>query len=70
MENGKIIQKMPTTEEIRKIVAKNLSNLPEKYRKLTNAETYPVDLSQSLTDLITQLKKKITQNEVFNLKPN
>ena len=69
MENGKIIQKMPTTEEIRNIVAKNLSNLPEKYQKLTRAETYPVDLSQSLTDLITQLKKKITQNEVLNSKP-
>ncbi len=70
MENGKIIQKMPTAEEIRNIAAKNLSNLPEKYRKLTNAETYPVDLSQSLTDLITQLKKKFTQNEVLNSKPN
>jgi nicotinate phosphoribosyltransferase len=70
MENGKIIQKMPTTEEIRKIAAKNLSKLPEKYQKLTNADTYPVDLSQSLTDLITQLKKKITQNEVLNSKTN
>jgi nicotinate phosphoribosyltransferase len=70
MENGKIIQRMPATEEIRKIAAKNLSNLPEKCQKLANAEVYSVDLSQGLTDLITQLKKKITQNEVLNLKPN
>lgn len=66
MEKGKIIQNMPTLDETRMTATKNLSNLPEKYKRLTNAPTYPVELSNKLTNLIEQLKKKITQTEVVN----
>lgn len=70
MDKGKITQNMPTLNEIRTKAANNISMLPEKYKVLTNAAVYPVELSQTLIELIEQLKKKITQNEVFNSKPD
>ncbi len=64
MENGKITKKLPALSEIRATAAENLSKLPEQYKKLTNAPTYPVELSQALKDLIKELKLKIRNTEV------
>jgi nicotinate phosphoribosyltransferase len=61
MEKGEIIYDFPSLDEIRATAAENLSKLPEKYKKLTGAPTYPVELSQDLKVLIRKLKKKLTK---------
>jgi nicotinate phosphoribosyltransferase len=66
MEKGEIIYDFPSLDEIRATAAENLSKLPEKYKKLTGAPTYPVELSQDLEVLIRKLKKKLTKTEIFN----
>jgi nicotinate phosphoribosyltransferase len=66
MEKGKIICNFPSLDEIRATASENLSKLPEKYKKLTNAPTYPVELSRDLEKLIRKLKKKLTKTEILN----
>ena len=66
MEKGKVTYKFPSLSEIRATAAKNLSLLPEKYKKLTNAPEYPVEISQDLERLIGELKEKIMKTEVLN----
>jgi nicotinate phosphoribosyltransferase len=65
MEKGEIIYDFPSLDEIRATAAESLSKLPEKYKKLTGAPTYPVELSQDLEALIRKLKKKLTKTEIF-----
>jgi len=64
MEKGEITYDLPSLDEIRAAAAKNLSKLPEKYKKLTNSPEYPVELSQDLENLIKNLKKKLTKTEM------
>jgi nicotinate phosphoribosyltransferase len=66
MDKGEIIYDFPSLGEIRATAAANLSKLPEKYKKLTNAPTYPVELSQDLEKLIRKIKKKLTKTEILN----
>src|SRR3990170_3603433 len=66
MENGEITYDLPSLDEIRATASENLSKLPEKYKKLTNAPTYPVVLSQDLENLIRKLKRKLTKTEILN----
>ena len=66
MEKGEIIYDLPSLDEIRATAAENLSKLPEKYKQLTGAPEYPVELSQDLKRLIRKLKKKIMKTEVLN----
>jgi nicotinate phosphoribosyltransferase len=58
MERGKVIHELPSLEEIREKTLKNLSKLPEKYKKLRNAPRYPVELSSGLKKLIDRLVNK------------
>ena len=64
MDKGKLTYKLPTLQEIRKTAQENLSSLPDKYRVLTDAPTYPVELSQKLQRLTEALKLQITKNEI------
>ena len=66
MEKGEIIYNLPSLDEIRATAAANLSKLPEKYKKLTNAPAYPVELSQDLEKLIRKLKRKLVKTEILN----
>ncbi|MCJ7560807.1 nicotinate phosphoribosyltransferase, partial [Candidatus Bathyarchaeota archaeon] len=66
MENGEIIYDLPSLDEIRATASENLSKLPEKYKKLTNAPTYPVELSQDLENLIRKLKRRLTKTEILD----
>jgi len=66
MENGKITRALPSLGEIRAAASENLSKLPEKYKKLTSAPAYPVELSQALEDLIKRLRRKLTKTEILN----
>jgi nicotinate phosphoribosyltransferase len=65
MENGELIQDLPSLGEIRALASENLSRLPEKYKKLTNAPAYPVELSQALEGLIRKLRRKLRRTEVL-----
>jgi nicotinate phosphoribosyltransferase len=67
MENGKIACALPSLGEIRAAASENLSKLPEKYQKLTDAPTYTVELSQTLEALIKKLRKKLTTTEILNV---
>jgi|SRR3990170_1005267 len=64
MDHGKTCIALPSLNDIRNAALQNLANLPEKYKKLTEASTYPVTLSRPLEDLIKNLKEKLIKNEV------
>ncbi|MBT0159143.1 nicotinate phosphoribosyltransferase [Candidatus Bathyarchaeota archaeon A05DMB-2] len=64
MENGKLTYSLPSLEEIRTTAAANLAKLPEKYKQLTAAPEYPVEISPNLSALIRKLRRKLTQNEI------
>ena len=66
MENGKKTRALPSLDEIRAAASGNLSKLPEKYQKLTDAPAYPVELSQALEALIKTLRRKLTKTEILN----
>jgi nicotinate phosphoribosyltransferase len=68
MENGKVTYDMPSLSDIRASAQENLSKLPEKYKKLTEAPPYPVELSPALEDMIKKLKRKLTKTEILNSK--
>jgi nicotinate phosphoribosyltransferase len=56
MENGNMTHNLPSLEVIRDNTLRNLSELPDKYKKLTNAHMYPVKLSPKLE----KIKKNLT----------
>jgi nicotinate phosphoribosyltransferase len=64
MEKGDVTYDFPSLSEIRATAAENVSRLPEKYKKVTGAPEYPVELSQELEKLIRNLKEKILKTEV------
>ncbi len=64
MEQGKLTDKLPSLEEIRVFAAENLAQLPQKFKALTNAPSYPVELSEKLQNLVEELKLKITEKEI------
>ena len=66
MEKGRAVYEFPSLNEVRSAAKENLSRLPGKYKKLTGAMAYPVELSKALEDLIERLKKKLTQTEIQN----
>jgi nicotinate phosphoribosyltransferase len=68
MEKGKLRFDPPTLKQIRETASSNLKKLPEKYRKLTDSPSYPVELSQALSELVKQLEKKIRETEILNSK--
>jgi len=66
MENGKLSYKLPSLKEIRCSAQENMFQLPAPYKELTNAPTYPVELSLKLQDLIKTLRSQLTQNEILH----
>ncbi|MDD1648764.1 MAG: hypothetical protein LUQ42_05710, partial [Methanomicrobiales archaeon] len=66
MENGKKTRALPSLTEIRAAASANLSKLPEKYKALTDAPAYPVELSHALEGLIKRLRRKLMKTEVLN----
>jgi len=66
VEKGKIVHDLPSLEEIRKRALENLSNLPNKYKKLKGAPRYPVQLSLGLKKLIKELRRTLKTTEVLN----
>jgi nicotinic acid phosphoribosyltransferase len=66
MESGKLCCVLPSLNEIRVEAQENLSKFPQKYHKLTDATTYPVELTPALKVLMEQLKEKIKEQEILN----
>jgi nicotinate phosphoribosyltransferase len=64
MDKRKILVKLPSLEEIRKVAFENLAHLPAKYKKVTEPSAYPVELSQPLESLVKNLKEKLMKNEI------
>ena len=64
MEEGKLTIDLPSIEQIRAVASKNISKLPEEYKKLINAPNYPVESSQGLQKLAETLKAYLTINEI------
>jgi nicotinate phosphoribosyltransferase len=59
MKDGHITCELPTLEEVRKATLENLSELPEKYKRLRNPSSYPVELSNRLTKIRSQVVDRL-----------
>ena len=59
MKDGRITCEMPTLEDVRKNALRNLSELPEKCKKLRNPAVFPVKLSNRLTNITRQMTDKL-----------
>ena len=64
MDKGKVTYDFPSLSEIRSVAAENLSLLPDKYKKVTGAAEYSVELSQNLEKMMENLKRKLLKTEV------
>ncbi len=64
VEKGKIICNRPSLEEIRHTAGKNMSNLPDIYKKLDGAPQYPVEFSRELVALRDRIIEKIRREEL------
>ncbi|TAN61201.1 nicotinate phosphoribosyltransferase [bacterium] len=58
MEKGKIKSPLPSLDKIRDFARNNISLLPARYKKLTQAESYPVSLSKGLSRLIAKVRSR------------
>lgn len=56
MEGGNLIRPLPPLEEIRDRAAANLSRLPAPYRRLEGSDSYPVEKSAALKNLLETLR--------------
>jgi nicotinate phosphoribosyltransferase len=70
MEKGNLIYDLPSLEEVRRRASKNVSRLPEKYKKLKGAPRYPVELSPGLRRLMEELRERIKKMEDSDSKQN
>jgi nicotinate phosphoribosyltransferase len=66
MKNGQLFYDLPSLDQIRATALENITKLPEEYKTLTNAPTYPVEISQKLQNLIESLKLELTEKEINN----
>ncbi len=64
MDKGTLQYEFPSLENIRSFAHENLKKLPEPYHALTNAPSYPVELSAKLQVLVEKTKLQLTQNEI------
>lgn len=63
MEKGEIVYDLPCLEMIRERALENLSKLPEEYKRLRNAPSYPVELSPRLKKMVDELTRKLKKTE-------
>ncbi len=58
MENGKVIEKLPSLKEIQRKAISSLEKLPEKYKDIEKTVHYIPEISQSIQETIDKLKEK------------
>jgi nicotinate phosphoribosyltransferase len=63
MERGRIALTLPSLEKIRRYASTSLSCLPERYKKLRNAPSYPVELSPNLRKIKKTLSSQLRHRE-------
>lgn len=63
VEKGRIVYDLPSLEAIREYALKNLARLPEKYKRLKNAPSYPVELSTGLKKMVDKLTNDLRKVE-------
>ncbi len=51
VKKGKLVYKIPTVQQIQRIAAKNISQLPDKFKDLDCKTAYPVTISKRLEQL-------------------
>ncbi|MEM3178227.1 MAG: nicotinate phosphoribosyltransferase [Candidatus Micrarchaeaceae archaeon] len=59
VENGKVILRRESLDKIRRRVKKSFEMLPESYKSIDNAISYPIELSPKLLELKNGLEKTI-----------
>jgi len=59
MENGDMLSNLPSLEEVRQKASEHLAKLPEKFKALTNAPEYPVEISRNLKISTRDLKQRL-----------
>jgi nicotinate phosphoribosyltransferase len=64
VEKGRVVCNRPSLEEIRQRTRENLSNLPDIYRELDDAQVYPVEFSKGLVELRERIIEKIRREEL------
>jgi nicotinate phosphoribosyltransferase len=63
MKKGRITYDIPNLEETRRVTIENLSQLPEKNKKLADAALYSVELSAALRKIRNQLQRQLRRQE-------
>ena len=58
MRDGELVYDIPSLKEIRDYCLEERVKLPKGYRKISNFESYPVELSLGLKGLVEELSKK------------
>ncbi len=58
LEKGRLPAPLPALPEIRQAAAANLARLPERFRRLDNPETYPVERSRALDQLMDEVRER------------
>ncbi len=56
MQSGQICRRLPSLEEIRRDFRSRFKNLPDRYKQLSQPDTYPVRLSPALSALQKTIK--------------
>jgi len=63
MEKDNITYNLPALKEIRDATLRNLSEIPDTYRKLVRVSSYPVELSHQLMKIKKRLTSQIKSQE-------
>jgi nicotinate phosphoribosyltransferase len=61
MRNGRRLAKSPPIEDVQQRARKQLGRLPERYRRLRDAERYSVEVSEKLRDLEATERERHTK---------
>ena len=67
MEKGEMVYQLPGLDSIRERALRNLSDLPDKYKKLEKPLQYSVSKSPALKELIKELTSELKRYEIENL---
>jgi nicotinate phosphoribosyltransferase len=58
MENGRLIRPLPKLEQIQARAAEHLTRVPAQYKRLETSESYPVEKSSALGDLLEAVRSQ------------
>ncbi len=66
IRNGKMCYNLPTIHDIQRTASDNLAHLPESFKRLKDAETYPVTKSQKLEEKRQEAENTIRNINIFH----